>query len=318
MFNDSLQIIITGSSGFVGKSLSVLLKRHYSSIKYVDINSTEIEAKKCNISDPNFLDILNIDKKKPSVIVNLAAARFDFGVKAKHYFNKNVYEHELFLKNIERLNIIKFIHISSVASIDGKDILYSNSLNCDDAYRSTKFLQEDLISKWCKHNNIDNIIIYPSAIFSDENRNDTNIGKLQAISKILRIFPRISTKKSLTYLPNLNNFILSGINNEIKDGKYLAIENPILSVSEIVQCINKNIFQIKIPFLKQALHAFSYLCFILGGFGKIDTKITPNRVIKLFSDTSYQNINREDIDIETYNVKNHEKLNQILVNFSQD
>lgn len=318
MLDNRFQIIITGSSGYVGKSLSSLLEKYFSCIKYADISAWKIGIQKCSISDHNFLKILDIDRNKPSIIINLAAARFDFGVKAEEYYDQNVKEHKAFLKNIEDLRIIKFIHISSVASIDGKNIQFINSLNCDDAYRSTKFLQEELIMNWCDNKSIDNITIYPSAIFSDEKREDTNIGKLQNIVEAIKIFPKIVTKKSLTYLPHLNNFILDGINGKIKNGKYLTIENPVLSVSEIASYINKDILQFRIPFLKHALYAMSYCFFLIGGFGRIDTKLTPNRVNKLFSDTSYKILDRIDIDKETYNSRNNYNLSEILSSLSKD
>ena len=66
-------------------------------------------------------------------VVNLAAARFDFGATARDYFHLNVKCHESFLKSLIDIKVKKFVHVSSVASFDGRYIDYSEKLNCDEA-----------------------------------------------------------------------------------------------------------------------------------------------------------------------------------------
>lgn len=62
-------------------------------------------------------------------------------------------------------------------------------------------------SIWCDINNIELTILYPSAIFSNDIRSDTNIGKLQSISQYIPFIPKIDNFKSLTYLPKFSQFI---------------------------------------------------------------------------------------------------------------
>ena len=291
--------LVTGSSGYVASILIPELKKKATvfgvdkvaskNTDFIsDIGSDELRKELKNFKNCNFF------------IINLAAARFDFGVKANDYYDKNVKPLDYFLESLASLNITKFIHISSVAAIDGRNIKYSNNLSCDDAYRSTKFIQENIISKWCVKNNIPKFVVYPSAIFNNESRNDTNIGKLQKISKKLPFIPDIKSKKSLTYLPYLTDFIRKILSGEVSTGLYLTIERPVLSVSEIIQIISeKNIPVVNFPFLKTLLLIISYFLYAIGGFGYFDLKITPNRVIKLFKNTDYTNI--KNIDITTYN-----------------
>ena len=47
----------------------------------------------------------------------------------------------------------------------------------------------------------------PSAIYDEAPRSDTNIGKLQAITHIFPILPKIEVNKSITYLPKFCVFI---------------------------------------------------------------------------------------------------------------
>ena len=74
----------------------------------------------------------------------------------------------------------------------------------------------------------------------------------------------------------------------------------------------RSIRAVNIPFLPIILKGIANILFVFSFFGKIDVTITPTRVNKLFSDTSYSNINYKDIDIRTYSSSNYEDLAEIL------
>ncbi len=309
-------VLITGSSGFVA---SDLIPKINDKVNCIGIDSTP--GKYTSITDDisNFRDHRKKIESDTFSIINLASIRSDFGISAKKYFEKNVTNHSKFLNELETINIKKFIHISSVAAFDGKDILFSEELNCDDAYRSTKFLQEKLILKWCIDRKVDLFILYPSAIFSINSNLDTNIGKLQTVSKLFPIVPEINVIKTLSFLPNISKFISDSLFGDILPGKYLSIDEPSLTVTKIIQGISsKNLKLIRIPFLKSLLKVLAFFLYIFGFFGKIDMKLTPNRVTKLFRDTSYSNIDSEEVDTKTYSSRNKEKLVNILEKINQE
>ena len=64
------------------------------------------------------------------------------------------------------------------------------------------------------------------------------------------------------------------------------------------------------------MQIFANFLHILGGFGKIDLKLTPNRVVKLFSDTSYRDLDDKDVDAEAYAVRNKNQLSDLLKKFN--
>lgn len=310
-------ILVTGSSGFVASALVPWIRKTNKVIG-IDLRPSDLTDWVMDISSTDFSVELAKFSDQEISIVNLAAARFDFGAKADDYYRLNVVAHSEFLESLESISIKKFVHISSVASIDGSRISYSTELDCDDAYRSTKFRQEKLIRDWCVKQDIELVVLYPSAIFSDDSRSDTNIGKLQSISRFIPFIPIIDVAKSLTYLPNFSRFIIDSVVNEIPAGNYLTIEKPTLTVSRMIQIISgRPIRLIRVPFLPLILKMVAKFLYVLGLFGKIDLKLTPNRVIKLFSDTSYSNINCEDIDSEIYADRNVQKLPEILGKFDE-
>lgn len=284
-------IIVTGSSGYVASHLLPILVTAHNLI-CIDTEESKYTNIVGNIAKKK--NFLKLNKDIKYVIVNLASARNDFNITAESYYDQNVINHNDFLCNLNNLKIEKFIHISSVAAFDGEQIQYSSSLKCDDAYRATKYLQGRLIKDWCKSKKIRFVELLPSAIYDDEPRKDTNIGKLQSFAKFIPFIPKISVRKSLTYMNNFVNFIASLIIDQ-RTGSFLTIEQPVNTVTEIIELNTKTkLIPIKIPFLKQILFLFSYLFLAVWKITKIDVKLYPNRVTKLFKDTSYDGVKKID------------------------
>ena len=314
---NTVVILVTGSLGLVGTHLVRELRKKGIEFFGIDLEPADGAHYASDISSPQWLKW--IDKSQDYIIVNLAAARFDFGANADDYWEQNVTCHEGFLSNLENINVSHFIHISSVASFDGKTLEYSEVMNCDDAYRTTKYRQEVVIEEWCVAHDIPVSILYPSAIFSDDERTDTNIGKMQSLSRMLPFVPKIDVVKSLTYLPHFNSFIIDLINDKLAPGHYLTIEKPLLEVSKMIQIVSdKRLTVVRIPWLRGILMSVSWFLYILGGFGKIDMKLTPNRVVKLFSETSYSHIKSVLVDATAYSSSNSEPLTRLLSRFKKN
>ena len=280
--NKTINLIITGSSGLVGQHILPLLRDHYNAIYSVDRVSSEMTNIVSCISDPKFIREITFDFEYH--VLHLAAARFDHGIDAKKYYNENVSNTILFLQNLKNINVTFFLIYSSVAIIPGENIPFNTSLNCDDAYRSTKFIQLKKVQDYCEFNKIPLCNILPSAIHTTIARNDTNIGKLEIVCKYLPFIPKINVNKSITSLSDLSRFTVHLLLNE-KKGDYMVIDDPTIDVTAIIQNYAKrSIPVIYIPFLYNILMVVSYV-FTFLFFSKF---ITPNRISKLFTDTSYE------------------------------
>lgn len=309
-------VLITGAAGYVASELIPTVKKSYSVVG-IDRRPSERTDKLFDIGMPYFSEALPDFRDRDLIIVHLAAARFDFGAVAADYYKKNVSDQLVFLNHLDQLRVKKIVHVSSVAAIDGRHIAYSDELSCDDAYRSTKYLQEKMIEEWCIGNEVKLVILYPSAIFSPQQRLDTNIGKLIKIIQYLPFIPDIPVKKSLTYLPSFCDFIYESIPENLIQGKYLTIESPVQTVSSMIQLLSRRTLRkVSIPYLREILYGVSYFLYVLGGFGRLDTKLTPNRVKKLFSDTSYSNF--AEIDTKLYASRSQVPLSKILTRIVND
>ena len=129
-------------------------------------------------------------------------------------------------------------------------------------------------------------IIYPSAICNKQSILSSNIGKLFAFVQKFNIFIDIPVYKSTTDLNSLVEFINTCLIHK-KYGKYITLSWPIKTVTQICTSISNNIFIVKIPFINSLLYILACSLEVFFYFFKKDPLLTRNRVIKLFSDTSY-------------------------------
>lgn len=293
----SQKILISGANGYVGRHLLRLLKPNFQLIG-IDMKGGEGVDIECDIASELLSN--HLDPNCAYIVIHCAAARFDFGINARRYFEENVDKTSLFLKTLGDMDIKQFIHVSSVAALDGKDIRYHDNLDCDDAYRATKYLQQCEVTHWCKENNVPLTVVLPSAIYDGTPRADTNIGKLQTIARFVPILPRIQVKKSLTYLPKFCSFI-EQIIGKPSSAVYLTIEKPIQTVTETIkEQSGRHVLILPVPGVKVILYALAWVSWGLGSLLGRDPILLPSRVAKLFSDTSYNDID-DGIDCETYN-----------------
>ena len=295
-------LLITGASGFVGSAFNNTYRKTAYKKFTIDAIGDDTVTLKLDLRDLRKNHLADLAKSKVTV-VNFAAARQDIDTDASEYYENNVSAHQNLLRCLSNFQVVKFIHLCSVAAIDGEKIIYTEELECDDAYRVTKFLQQQAIADWCKKENIPFIRILPSAIFSADHRDDTNIGTLQKIAKKIPFIPIISTKKSLTYLPNLCLFIARCIESKDLSGSYLAIERPVLSVSQILVYLSGEKKRVVlVPGMRLFLNISALFFDFFSNIMKKDLKLRPSRIVKLYSDTSYNGIENSGIDTEQYSV----------------
>lgn len=291
-----MRLLVTGSSGYVGSFLLPLLKKRYN-VMAIDMVMGEHTDIASDIAADDLGDKLNSDEDY--IVIHCAAARFDYGISASAYFEENVSKTKEFLKTLDALNVSQFIHISSVAAIDGEAIDYDDGLDCDNAYRVTKYLQQREVVDWCQRNKVPCDVVMPSAIYDDEPRGDTNIGKLQTITRFFPVLPKIEVKKSLTYLPKFCAFIEQRIGAP-SGACFLTIEKPVRTVTQIMRDqAGRRIWAIHVPGLKFGLYFLSLVSLGLAALLRREPMLTPSRVKKLFSDTSYATYDG-DIDRTTY------------------
>jgi nucleoside-diphosphate-sugar epimerase len=146
-----MKIILTGSNGFLGKSIFSVLNH----LEIIDLARTNASIS-CDLSTqiPNF----------PAVNIVIHCAGKAHSVpktpqQKQEFFDVNVTGTQNLLKGLEQAPSLpkSFVFISTVAvyGLDkGNNILESQSLNARDPYGLSKKQAEEVVQEWCAKNNV--------------------------------------------------------------------------------------------------------------------------------------------------------------------
>jgi len=142
------KILITGSSGYIGKSLLLYLKDKFI-IKGIDKNPEEFTNKKINLLNRKKLNKF-IKLFKPDIVIHLAAQSLvDETINKKKYYLNNIVATNNLLSCLNE-NKIKNIIFSSTAAVykyTNKPLRENDDLKLISTYAKTKYECEKLISK---------------------------------------------------------------------------------------------------------------------------------------------------------------------------
>ncbi len=180
-----MNIVITGSNGYLGSNLIIYLKKNknfktYTSTKYKNKKDDEFYFNLHENFDESFLI-----SKKINLIIH-AAFSFDFyaleeGIKKNHTISQKLF---LFAKK----NNIQIIYISSVSALNTTNSKYGKI--------------KSLIEKDAKKNNF--VIIRPGLIYSKQNYGGL-FGKIYKAILYLPIIPIINKGKNTQYMCNITD-----------------------------------------------------------------------------------------------------------------
>ena len=295
-------VLITGVSGYVGKALVSELKNiNLFSLDRVYDKDISQQSNKfiCNDLNQLSLETENFLFDFSGTIVHLAAARSD-DYSEKTYLIDTLKATETFIGKLDPKKIKLFIHIGSVAAIDGEVLEQKGiKITCsDDWYRLSKYQQQKIIESWAIKNSIPLVILAPSAIYdSDASKNSTNIGRLEKVVNFLKVVPEINVRKSLTSMTDFVSTIRYFIDERTQTAnqqsmeliqRYIVLDNPVMTITEICKKKFKAKLVIKIPKLKALLLFFAGLIKLIGLERKIP--LSKERVIKLYKPTDYNDV----------------------------
>lgn len=204
-----MKILITGSTGFLGKVLVRLINKEKNNLYFI--------TRKKNKKENNFYCNLDNLKKvkyitnllKPDVIINLAA-EVNFIKKTKKMYSVNSLVPKIFSQYCKKNN--KHLIQASSISVNGIHSLYNHKtkLSPVNAYGSTKLIAEKYIKKSkCNHS-----IIRFAGIYGANGPNHLGINYFinKAIYKKKIIFlGNISSKRNYVFVNDAVKFIIDCI-----------------------------------------------------------------------------------------------------------
>lgn len=290
-----MRILITGSNGFIGSHLAVLLQKQgydvYGFDSFVGKGPSGLSG--CIIGD--IRDTAATDKALEPVeaVVHLVAAHRDFGVSVSEYNDINVNGTHNVLSGCAKHGISKFVFYSSVAVYGSQPAPTTETTTpCPDSpYGRSKLAAEQVVAEWANaESNRQVAIIRPTLIFGPENY--ANMYNL--IDKICRkrfVFVGSGNDvKSVAYVENLAAATLFCLSN-LKRGVvvYNYVDEPQMTTRQMVERIAEyagvSIPGLTIPL--SAAMAGTYMFDILGRVIGHDFPVTAARIKKFCTSTHH-------------------------------
>lgn len=203
-----MNILICGSSGFIGTHLSLLLAKAGHRVSGIDL----VVPKKdnglfsfrqgdiCNQADVR-IAMENID-----CVINLAAKHHDFGISKVEYFHTNVFGSKTLLAEMAARDIRKYVFYSSVA------VYGADRVNCDEtslavpanSYGESKLAAEKIALRWSDDHPERSVLIFrPVLVFGEGNTANMYSLIRQIESGFFFHFGSSCTVKSVCYIHNI-------------------------------------------------------------------------------------------------------------------
>jgi len=228
-----IKVLITGSSGYIGSSLSLFLQKKFT-IKGLDKNkSNYFKSTKINLLNINKLDKI-LKSFKPDVVIHLAAQSLvDETINKKKYLLNNIQVTKNLLFCLKKNNIFNLIFSSTAAVYKYKNqsLKESDRLQPISTYAKTKYECEKLI----KASNLNYIILRFFNVCSSLKIKDRIIGELHNPETHLIptvVYKNIFRKKIYIY----------GNSYKTKDGTCIR---DYVHIKDICLAIKKSIIKIK-------------------------------------------------------------------------
>lgn len=224
------EIVVTGSSGFVGKNLCPYLEN-------LGYKVTHLSLKKDGWKD-SF-------PKNAFAVIHLAGLAHDLKNtnKEQDYFRvnteltKEVYD--LFVNS----DIKKFIYFSSVKAVAdslGDQILDENHIpNPITVYGKSKLKAEQYILNKKLNAEQNFYILRPSMIHGPENKGNLNLLYGMISKGIPYPFAAFDNERSFLSIDNLNFVILELLSNKVNSGVYNVTDSAFVSTYNLIHLINK-------------------------------------------------------------------------------
>lgn len=240
-----MEILVTGSSGFVGSHLVPALQERGHRVTGIDRipPSSGAEPDRFIEGDLIHREVLDEGLRNADHVFHLAAAKDDWGISREEYFRENVRVTEALLEAAHDHEVYDHVFYSTVAvhgtgpEPKAEDAPFAPEI----PYGESKVESEQRYREFAaEHDEAHVLVLRPSAIFGEGQPWRTNVHRLiEAIYQ--RRFLMIgegSARKTTSYIENLlaaNFFLLEQLESGVET--YIYVDEPIMPTWELVDII---------------------------------------------------------------------------------
>ncbi len=242
------KILITGATGFVGRSLvPVIVNAGYEVICAVSKQTDWLPGKQVVINRLELMTDWSLVLNGVDVVIHLAAkvhemkgdVSLDEFCSVNSVATKNLAE-QAAQCGVKRLIFMSSIKVNGEFTLEGVPFTEDNGLEIDDPYGKSKLIAEQSLLELSKKTAMDVVILRPSLVFGPGVKANF-LKMLELVSKGLPLpFGRINNKRSFVFIDNLISAILAVINDpKAANQVYLVADNEAWSLSELLEFITQ-------------------------------------------------------------------------------
>ncbi len=292
-----MNILITGSNGYVGSHLMYFLEENSCQVFGIDKSTF------CNINPhPATIigDIRNIDDlrqfshKNIEIIIHCAADKHDYGISAESYFSNNEFGTKIIAQFASENDINNILYYSTVSVYGHQPHPCDESAEflSDTVYGDSKLAGEKVLWEWQKKAPQHSLItLRPSVIYGKH-----NFANMYNLINQMHKFPwfmvgngnHIKSMVALENMVDMTWFILDKFTPGIQN--FNCIDKPYLTVRQLMESIAANpgftLPKLIIPF--NLAVAIGKIFDIFGKIIKRDLPINSDRMKKFGTATDYR------------------------------
>ena len=290
-----MNILITGSEGFVGSKLQTeLLSSDYNVFLTDRLDKKKKNYFKFNLGIDrveNFIN--NFRKLNLDLVIHLAAAKGDFMLSENDFYRDNVSATEALTNILDELNVSNIVHYSTVSVYGHNNTLTDETavLKPNNAYGKTKLASEDILIRWQKQRTNRNLtILRPSVIYGEDNF--ANMYNL--LSLLSKKFPVTigngNYVKSMIAVENLIDITVFSLEKMKGVQIYNCTDEPYPTLRECMEYISE-IDGFRTPIIKLPIYLALILAIpieVISFLIRKDLKVTRERIYKYSMATDYR------------------------------
>ena len=263
-FQQIMNILVTGGSGFIGTNLVTDLLDKGHDVTIYDRRHSESFPDRTIIGDIREREKLTRSMEGIDAVYHLAAEHRDDVQPVSLYYEVNVDGAENTVYALKKNGINRLIFTSTVAvyglnaGTPGED----SPVSPFNDYGKSKYKAETVFNQWVNSDPVHCLVtVRPTVIFGEKNRGNVyNLLHQLSSGKFIMVGKGIN-KKSMAYVLNLTSFLTALLETESGHFIYNYADKPDLSMNELVEIFYQAIGNSKKNNLKTP-----YMLGLLGGY----------------------------------------------------